>query len=379
MVEVAERRRVGVVGVRRLSGPVLLDDRAQVARLPAAGRGRLGAAGVERAAQRRVGGVGDLAARQVAGDHPLGVGIGDRLQQRLRVGVARVAEDLLGGADLHDPPEVHDRDPVAEELRRRQVVGDVDVGEPELVLQVEHQLEDLRAHAHVEHRDRLVGHQHLGLEDDGARDHGPLLLPAGEVGGVLRQVGLGRGEPHALEGLRHPLAQLGTLRHAVDLERVPHPLLDRHRRVERRAGVLEDHLQVGAQLAQLLGGHRGDLEVAPAAVVGDRPLRRRHQPEQGPPERGLAAAGLADQAEHLAAVQGEVDAVDGLDPARLHPEQARQRSALQLEVDGEVLEVEHGLPRGRAPPRLVRLRRQRRAPSAPVVRTPWGPGSPGRR
>ena len=34
---------------------------------------------------------------------------------------------------------------------------------------------------------------------------------------------------------------------------------------------------------------------------------RREQPGRGVGQRGLAAAGLARQAEHLAAVQGEVD------------------------------------------------------------------------
>ena len=93
--------------------------------------------------------------------------------------------DLRGGPDLDDLAEVHDRDPVAEELRRREVVGDVDVGEVELVLELDHQLEDLRPDAHVEHRDRLVGDQDVGPEDDRPGEHRPLLLAAGEVGRVL--------------------------------------------------------------------------------------------------------------------------------------------------------------------------------------------------
>ena len=66
-------------------------------------------------------------------------------------------------------------------LALRQVVGDVDVRQPEPVLEVDHQVEDLRPHAHVEHRDRLVGHDQVGADDDRPRDRRALLLAAGEV------------------------------------------------------------------------------------------------------------------------------------------------------------------------------------------------------
>ena len=60
------------------------------------------------------------------------VGLGDGAQQRLRVRVLRVGVDRVRRPDLDDPPEVHDRDPVAEELARREVVRDVEVGEVEV-------------------------------------------------------------------------------------------------------------------------------------------------------------------------------------------------------------------------------------------------------
>ena len=87
-------------------------------------------------------------------------------------------------------------------------MGDVDVGQAELVLELEHQLEDLRPHAHVEHRDRLVGDEHVGAEDDRPGEHGALLLPAGEVGRVLVEELVGRREADPLERLDRPRAQL---------------------------------------------------------------------------------------------------------------------------------------------------------------------------
>ena len=87
-----------------------------------------------------------------------------------------VREDVLCSPELDDPAQVHDRDAIAEEARRRQVVGDVEVGEVELVLEADHQLEDLGPDAHVEHRDGLVGDEQVGVEHDRARQHRPLLL-----------------------------------------------------------------------------------------------------------------------------------------------------------------------------------------------------------
>ena len=137
-----------------ISGP-------EVARLPATDRRRLRAAGVEGAAQR--------AARRRRGSHR-GAGRAGRIRSGSGSGIAFSSAFVYGcrglakissvGADLDDPAEVHDRDPVAEELRGGQVVGDVDVAEAQLLLEVEHQLQDLGPHAHVEHRDRLVGDQH---------------------------------------------------------------------------------------------------------------------------------------------------------------------------------------------------------------------------
>ena len=52
------------------------------------------------------------------------------------------------------------------------------------------------------------------------------------------------------------------------------------------------------------------------AVERDRAGRRVDEAEQQPPDRRLAAAGLADEAERLAAPDREADAVDRLDVGR---------------------------------------------------------------
>ena len=112
------------------------------------------------------GGVGG--ARHVAAQHdPLAprahvrVGHRHRREQRLGVGMHRQRADALGRPDLDDLAEVHHRDPVGDLAHHRQVVGDEHVGQPELVLEVLHQVDDLRAHRDVERGDGLVGDHQL--------------------------------------------------------------------------------------------------------------------------------------------------------------------------------------------------------------------------
>ncbi len=141
----------------------------------------------------------------------------------------------------------------------------------------------------------------------------------------------------------HALVKLLALGDAVDHQRVADRLLDRHRRVEGSVRVLEDHLQVGPELAELGPAHVGDDALAALGmVVGDRAARGVHEPEEGPTQGGLAGAGLPHDAQHLAAGDGQGDAVDGLHAPPLEAEQAGERAALELEVDGEVVDLEHG-------------------------------------
>ena len=71
--------------------------------------------------------------------------IGDRhtREQRLGIRMHRVPVELLGWGDLHNFPEIHDDDAVAEILNYAKVVSDEQEGEPKLILQVLQQVDDL--------------------------------------------------------------------------------------------------------------------------------------------------------------------------------------------------------------------------------------------
>src|SRR3712207_9583232 len=88
-----------------------------------------------------------------------------------------------------------------------------------------------------------------------------------------------------------------------------HDVEHRQPRVERRVRVLEDDLDVTAQRTHPLAPEPDDLP----ALETHRTLGGRLQVEDGPPGGGLPAAGLTDEAQHLAGVQVEVQPVDGTD------------------------------------------------------------------
>ena len=123
----------------------------------------------------------------------------------------------------------------------------------------------------------------------------------------------------------------------------------RHARVERRERVLEDDLHLAADRLQLRAATAASGRPwSPSWRKQTSPLGRLRRPQDQSPGRGLAAAGLADQAERLALVDLEADAVDGLDLA----DHAAQQPALDREV---LLEVAHLEQDRSAPVGLHRL------------------------
>ncbi len=117
------------------------------------------------------------------------------------------------------------------------------------------------------------------------RDANPLPLSAGEFVRIAAQVS---GEHIDL------FQQRGGAVDAVGLARAdavnPHRLdeggLDRHPRIQRAVGVLENDLHLPADLPQLAAAQRGDVD----AVVVHLAASRFDQPQNGPPGGGLAAA-----------------------------------------------------------------------------------------
>jgi hypothetical protein len=184
-------------GVRQMASDVVDEGGA----LGAADRDRLRAAGMERAAGRGVDWVGRFAADRRSrppAHHKVGHGV----EQHAGVRVARPREQRLGLADLDEPAEIHHPDAARHETHHREIVGDEEIGEAEPVLQITHQIEDLRLDGHVEGRGRLVADDEIGVGGDRPRNRDPLALAAGEF--VRKLAPVGRMEADEFEQFADP-------------------------------------------------------------------------------------------------------------------------------------------------------------------------------
>ena len=238
-------------------------------------------------------------------------------QQGARVGMARIAEELVGRRRLHDLAEVHYGDAIGDVFHNREIVADEDVGEPEALLQGAHQVDDLRLDRHVERRDGLVGHDQLGLDGERAGDRQPLALAAGEFVRIAAGV-LGAQSDQFQELADAGLARRFALGKAMQHQRLAQHGAHRHARIERGVGVLEDHLHALAARAHLVVGERQQVLALEAHLAGRGLDQAQHQAA----DRRLAAARFAHDGQRLAGLELEIDAVDGADMARHQAEGA---------------------------------------------------------
>ncbi len=147
-------------------------------------RPRPAAAGVERAAGRRVGGIGHLAGERVhlaASPRPRGRRSAPPAAAPACTGGAGRSETASHGPSSTTRPRYMTA--MRSEMWRTiaEVVGDEHVGHVELVTQARQQVHDPGLHRDVERRQRLVEHDDVGFDREGAGDADPLALPAGQL------------------------------------------------------------------------------------------------------------------------------------------------------------------------------------------------------
>ena len=149
------------------------------------------AAGVKVAARGRRGRRRELAEWRDEFAPPSRIGDRARGQERVAVVMRGTHEQLLGGCDFDQTPEVHHAHAIGDVAHQVQTVTDEQAGEPEAFPQIEKQVDDLRLHRKVEGGNGLVGQDELRTQRDRARDSDALPLPAGElmrVAGAVRRL-----------------------------------------------------------------------------------------------------------------------------------------------------------------------------------------------
>ena len=114
-----------------------------------------------------------------------GIGPRDRRQQRLRIGMRRPGR---GHASRRSRPSCRDTSPPRgrDVPHHGEVVGDEQEGEAEAALQILQEVDDLGLDRDVQRRDRLVAHDQVGLDGEGAGDADALALAAGELMRIAR-------------------------------------------------------------------------------------------------------------------------------------------------------------------------------------------------
>jgi len=214
---------------------------------------------------------------------------------------------------------------VADVGDRGQVVADEEIAHAQRPLQVLELVDDLGSHRHVEGGDRLVQHDEARVGRQRPGDGDPLPLAAAELVGKQRgHVGL---EADQLQHLLDARAKRRAREIGVDLQGLGNDVLHAHARTERAERVLEHHLHGPAVVHEVLALETGDV----AALEGDRPRGRRLLQQDQLGGGRLPAAGLADEAERLARMNGEVDAVHRFHPTRRAPEQPPPRREVFLQ------------------------------------------------
>ena len=176
-------------------------------------------------------------------------------------------------------------------------------GQPALLVEVPHQVDDLGRALAVEVAGRLVGPDDRRVVDQRPRDRDALALAAREL--VREVVGAAR-EVDEAERLERPLAGL-SLRAARDQERqldVLDGAQHGHQVVELEDEAHAQRPVVGA----LLVGHGGERRPLDEDVAGVDGVEAGEAVE----ERRLAAAARAHDRDHLAAGDREADAVEGV-------------------------------------------------------------------
>ena len=199
--------------------------------------------------------------------------------------------------------------PIGDLGDHRKVVGDVERTRAIATDRFAQERQYLDLGRDVERGRRFVQHQNVGLARHRHRHHRPLQLPAGDLVGIARAKGFGRGKLERAEQFQHPGARLGLRHHPAPHRNFQDLLVEPHRRIEG-GGTLRDIRDPRAAhplarrppaAGQFGTGKRDRAAGDPATAA---PVAHR-----GKAYRGFACAGFADQPQYLAPRQVERDAV----------------------------------------------------------------------
>ena len=132
-------------------------------------------------------------------------------------------------------------------------MGDEQIRQAQLILQLIEHVDDLRLNRHVQRGHRLVADDEVGVDGQGAGDADTLALSAGELVGVAGgMLTVQAHMVHQLQDARHALL-LGLIE-LMDIQRLADDIGHGHAGVQGGIGILEDHGGLLAELLDIGGG-----------------------------------------------------------------------------------------------------------------------------
>ena len=147
--------------------------------------GAVGTAVAEQASGRGINEAGNFSVNHIEVVGLIGIGIGNGSHQSLGVGVSCVIEDFFTVGYFHQVTQVHNANALGDMLDSRHAVGDEQIADAVLILQILHQVQDLSLNGNVQSGNGLITDDDLGVQSQGPGDHDTLTLTAGELVGIL--------------------------------------------------------------------------------------------------------------------------------------------------------------------------------------------------
>ena len=220
---------------------------------------------------------------------------------------------------LQHAPVLHHHHAFGVARHHGQVVADHQHGRAMLAGQRHHQFQHIALHHRVQRRRRLIGDQQRGLQQHHRGQHHALAHTAGEFmrPGLDRRLGIAYA--HARQHVQHPFAPLGRAQAvAMQLQTFLQLATDGHGWVERSHRLLEHHADAPRAARAVRRRCARHVHALEQDRTARHHQRRGRQPHDGARRLGLAAAGLADDADHFSRRDREGHVADDFAPAGAH-------------------------------------------------------------
>jgi hypothetical protein len=217
----------------------------------------------------------------------------------------RSTKNLRGGAGFDDLAAVQNGDLIGEMYGHGEIVGDEEIGEAELGLEVEEEIGDLGLDGTVEGRESFVEEKELRFESEGASEGEALLLAATEL--VSRLVGRIARQGDEVEEVEDFFLAFGGGEDVLDDERFGDEVESGPARVERASGILEDELDLRAELAELAFGEGGEFVLVEEDAAGSGAF----EAGDAECESAFAGAGFAKEGERRSGGNFQANVLQG--------------------------------------------------------------------